>query len=90
MRSLRPVELVIVTEPDAPRRAVVSKIEGVTASPPCAAVARGAEGASAKAICVAARPATAAAPRASLRRYINGTPRSHGAFADSVISKVLV
>src|SRR5262245_45417214 len=74
MRSRRPVEFVIVTVPAAPRRAVVSRIEGVTCSPACcAAVARGADGASAKASCVAARPATAAAPKASLRRYIKQT-----------------
>src|SRR5687768_17528481 len=33
-RSRRPEELLIVTARDAPRRAVVSRIEGVTESPP--------------------------------------------------------
>src|SRR5215207_8478416 len=60
-RSLRPVPLVIVAEPEAPERAVVSRIAGVTDRPPCAATAVGADGPSAEASCVVARPARTAA-----------------------------
>jgi hypothetical protein len=41
MRSVRPVVLVTVTDPDAPLRAVVSMICGDTARPDCATDADG-------------------------------------------------
>ena len=75
-RSARAVVFVTVVDVDAPVLAVVSRIEGDTESPPCAAAARGAPAPSAAAICVAAAPAASAAATIILLRCIGRPPRA--------------